>query len=46
MTTTGTKLALVTGTSSGIGAAVAAQLLGDGWEGVGVARRPARLTAG
>ena len=44
MTTHGTKLALVTGSSSGIGAAVVAQLLGAGWEVVGVARRPPRLT--
>ena len=44
MTMNGTKLAVVTGTSSGIGAAVASQLLGAGWDVVGIARRPARLT--
>ena len=38
------RIALVTGTSSGIGAAVAARLLERGWEVIGVARRPARLT--
>ncbi|MEO8453058.1 MAG: SDR family NAD(P)-dependent oxidoreductase [Gemmatimonadota bacterium] len=44
MTTNRPKLALVTGTSSGIGAEVASQLLAAGWDVVGVARRPARLT--
>lgn len=34
-------LAIVTGTSSGIGAAVASELLDRGWTVVGVARRPA-----
>jgi benzil reductase ((S)-benzoin forming) len=37
------RLALVTGTSSGIGAAVATQLLERGWEVIGIARRQARL---
>src|SRR5882724_11178342 len=37
------KLALVTGTSSGIGAAVARLLLEDSWTVVGVARRAAQL---
>jgi len=34
-----TRLALVTGTTSGIGAALAKQLLQRGWEVAGVARR-------
>jgi benzil reductase ((S)-benzoin forming) len=37
-------LAIVTGTSTGIGEAVARQLLERGWEVIGVARRPAPLT--
>ena len=37
------NLAIVTGTSTGIGAAVAAQLLAGGWDVVGIARRPAAL---
>jgi benzil reductase ((S)-benzoin forming) len=36
-------MALVTGTTSGIGAAVAAQLLDRGWTVVGMARRPAAI---
>ena len=37
------RLALVTGTSSGIGAAVAKELLKRGWTVVGIARRQAKL---
>jgi benzil reductase ((S)-benzoin forming) len=40
------RLALVTGTSSGIGAAVARQLLANGWQVMGVARREVRLESG
>ena len=39
----GARLAIVTGTSSGIGAAVARQLLGHGWHVVGIARRKPAL---
>jgi benzil reductase ((S)-benzoin forming) len=39
----GERLALVTGTSSGIGAAVAKQLLEHGWQVIGVARRTPKL---
>ena len=37
------RIALVTGTSSGIGAAVAKELLEHGWQVIGVARRTAKL---
>src|SRR3989454_5821185 len=40
---TTTRLALVTGTTSGIGAALAKQLLQRGWEVAGVARRKPTL---
>ena len=37
------RLCLVTGTSSGIGLAVARELLGRGWDVAGLARRPAPI---
>src|SRR4051812_34399369 len=40
---TSTRLALVTGTSTGIGAAVAKELLKRGWTVVGIARRQAKF---
>src|SRR5437763_3572297 len=39
----GERLAVVTGTSSGIGAAVAKELLEHGWQVIGVARRTPKL---
>ena len=39
----GRRLAVVTGTSSGIGRALAAQLLDRGWSVLGIARRPAEF---
>jgi len=42
----GERLALVTGTSSGIGAAVAKELLEHGWQVIGLARRTPNLPSG
>jgi benzil reductase ((S)-benzoin forming) len=39
------RLAIITGTSSGIGESLARQLLDDGWSVVGFARRPPALRA-
>lgn len=39
-----TKIAIVTGTSTGVGQAVAQALLNRGWRVVGIARRPAPFT--
>jgi NAD(P)-dependent dehydrogenase (short-subunit alcohol dehydrogenase family) len=39
----GDRVAVVTGSSAGLGLAVANQLLGRGWEVIGVARRPAPI---
>jgi benzil reductase ((S)-benzoin forming) len=39
------RLAIITGSSSGIGEALARRLLQRGWQVVGVSRRPARITA-
>lgn len=41
----GTRTALITGCSSGIGAALAAELLRRGWRVIATARRPERLQA-
>ncbi|MEO5825705.1 MAG: SDR family NAD(P)-dependent oxidoreductase [Gemmatimonadales bacterium] len=43
MPQTATRLAIVTGTSSGIGEALAQQLLDQGWTVVGIARRGGRF---
>lgn len=43
MSSTQDRLALVTGTTSGLGAAVAHALLGSGWRVLGVARRPSPI---
>ncbi len=43
MPTPVTHLAIVTGTSSGIGAALATELLDRGWDVVGIARRPSAI---
>src|SRR5919109_663246 len=40
------RIAIVTGTSSGIGAAVAKELLEHGWQVIGVARRTAKFDSG
>src|SRR4051812_50108447 len=37
------RFALVTGTSAGIGAAVARQLVANGWHVMGIARRAGRI---
>ena len=39
------RLAIITGTSSGIGAALAERLLGEGWQVFGLSRRPVELPA-
>src|SRR6516225_10399680 len=38
------RIAIVTGTSSGVGEAIARQLLERGWSVIGIARRPAPFT--
>ena len=43
---TADKLAVVTGTSAGIGAAVARQLVANDWRVIGVSRRPAQFGDG
>ena len=41
-----TDLCVITGTSSGIGAAVAGAMLGKGWQVVGISRRPSGIENG
>ncbi len=43
MSETKMNIAIVTGTSSGIGEATARELLGRGWQVVGIARRPGNI---
>lgn len=44
MSTSARKLAIVTGTTSGLGEAAAARLLDRGWDVLGIARRPSAIS--